>query len=169
MAAKSEDLTTFASRFGAYKWKGMPFGLCGGPASWQRFINDVLWEHLNKFCTAHLDDIQIYSTNLKEHKKHVRAVLAKLREAGIQADVDKCFIYELIRYSRDTCHSQAPPLCVGLENITSSPISRHVSRHHHTRKSSTLDCLISSTDQLVINHPSSITAVNHTGIYFLPL
>ena len=63
MAADSEDYTTFASRFGAFKWKVLPFGLTGGPASWQRFINDVLWELINKFCTAYLDDILIYSRN----------------------------------------------------------------------------------------------------------
>ena len=70
----------------------LPFGLTGEPASWQRFINDVLWEYFNKFCTAYLDNILIYSSNLKEHKKHVRLVLAKLREFRIQADMDK---YEL--------------------------------------------------------------------------
>ena len=90
MAVESEDATTFASRFGAYKRKVIPFGLTGGPASWQRFINDLLWEYLNDFCTAYLDDILIYSTSMKEHQIHVRKVLTKLREAGIQADVDKC-------------------------------------------------------------------------------
>ena len=90
MAASSEDLTTMATRFGAFKWKVLLFRLMGGPASWQQFINDVLWEYLNKFCTAYLDDILIYSSNLREHKEHVRLVLAKLREFGIQADVDKC-------------------------------------------------------------------------------
>ena len=42
MAIESEDATMFTSRFGAYKWKIMLFGLTGGPASWQRFINDLL-------------------------------------------------------------------------------------------------------------------------------
>ena len=90
MAVESKDATTFASQFGAYRWKVMPFGLTGGPASWQRFINDLLWEYLNDFCTAYLDDILIYSTSIKEHRQHVRKVLTKLREARIQADVDKC-------------------------------------------------------------------------------
>ena len=58
--------------------------------SWQRFINDVLWEYLNKFCIAYLDNRLIYSSNLKEHKEHVQLVLAKLCGFGIQADVDKC-------------------------------------------------------------------------------
>ena len=50
----------------------------------------MLWEYLNKFCTAYLDDILIYSQNFCDHKEHVRLVLAKLREFGIQTDVDKC-------------------------------------------------------------------------------
>ena len=90
MAMESEDLTTFNSRFGAYKYKVLPFGLSGGPSTWQHFINDVLFDYLDKFCTAYLDDILIYSKNLKEHREHVLAVLTKLREAGFQADVDKC-------------------------------------------------------------------------------
>ena len=68
----------------------LPFGLTRGPVSWQRFINDILWEYLNKFCIAYLDNILIYSSNLKEHREHMRLVLAKLCEFSIQADVDKC-------------------------------------------------------------------------------
>ena len=83
MAANLEDLTTFASWFGVFKWKVLPFGLTKGPASWQWFINNVLWEYLNKFCMAYLDDILIYSSNLKEHKDNVRLVLVKLREFEI--------------------------------------------------------------------------------------
>ena len=90
MSASSKNLTTMATRFGAFKWKVLPFGLTVGPASWQRFINNVLWEYLNKFYTAYIDDIFIYSQNLQDHKEHMCLVLAKLCEFGIQADVDKC-------------------------------------------------------------------------------
>ena len=90
MARESEDLTTFNCRFGAYKYKVLPFGLTGGPSSWQHFINDILFEYLDKFCSAYLDDILIYSKNITEHREHVRKVLAKLQEAGLQVDVDKC-------------------------------------------------------------------------------
>ena len=50
----------------------------------------MLWKYLNKFCTAYLDNILIYSSNLKKHKEYVRLVLAKFCEFGIQANVDKC-------------------------------------------------------------------------------
>ena len=42
IAADSKDYTTFFCRFGVFKWKVLSFGLMGGPASWQHFINDVL-------------------------------------------------------------------------------------------------------------------------------
>ena len=41
----------------------MPFGLTNGPATYQRFINDVLFDYLNDFYTAYLNDILIYSEN----------------------------------------------------------------------------------------------------------
>ena len=90
MRADDEDLTTFGTRFGAYKYRVMPFGLCNGPASFQHYMNDVLWEGLNKYCTVYVDDILVYSQTAAEHAIHVRSVLEKLRAAGLQADIKKC-------------------------------------------------------------------------------
>ena len=85
----SEELTTFRTRYGAYKCKVMPFGLTNGPATYQRFMNDVLFDYLDDFYTAYLDDILIYSENELDHQEHVRKVLLRLREAGLQADIKK--------------------------------------------------------------------------------
>ncbi len=89
MDPESEDLTTFITSMGAYKYRVLPFGLTNGPASFQHYMNDVLFEYLNDFCQAYLDDIIIYSKTKKEHTRHVRLVLQKLREAGLQVDIDK--------------------------------------------------------------------------------
>ena len=85
-----EALTAFRTRFGLFEYLVMPFGLCNGPASFQSYINDTLREFLDDFCTAYLDDILIYSDCEAEHEIHVKRVLQKLREAGLQADVTKC-------------------------------------------------------------------------------
>jgi len=63
----SEDYTTFIITLGAYKYKMLPFGLTNGPASFQQYINDILWDHLNVFCQAYLDDILIYNKIKGEH------------------------------------------------------------------------------------------------------
>ena len=39
---QDEDLTTFRTRLGAYKYKVLPFGLTSGPATFQRYINEAL-------------------------------------------------------------------------------------------------------------------------------
>jgi len=52
-------------------------------------MNDVLFDYLDVFCTAYLDDILIYSKDPLEHETHVRKVLERLREAGLQVDIKK--------------------------------------------------------------------------------
>jgi hypothetical protein len=53
-------------------------------------MNDTLMNYLDEFVVAYLDDIIVYNNNKKEHIQHVRKILQRLREANIQADVDKC-------------------------------------------------------------------------------
>jgi hypothetical protein len=45
----------------------MPFRLTNKPAIYQRFINNVLFDYLNDFYTAYLDDILIYLENKLNH------------------------------------------------------------------------------------------------------
>ena len=68
----------------------LSFSLTNKPVTYQRYINDVLFKYLDDFCTAYLDDILIYSENLKEHEIHVYKVLEKLKLTGLQADIKKC-------------------------------------------------------------------------------
>ena len=52
-------------------------------------MNDVLFDYLDDFYTAYLDDILIYSENELEHEEHIRKVLQQLIKAGLQADIQK--------------------------------------------------------------------------------
>jgi hypothetical protein len=72
----------------------MPFGLTNTPTSFQHFINNVLRPYLDVFVTAYLDDILIYSDNLKEHRKHVLKVLEALSEAGLHLKPEKCEFHQ---------------------------------------------------------------------------
>jgi len=53
----------------------LPFRLTNGLATYQRYINDVLFNYLNNFYTAYLDNIIIYSENELEYEEHVYKVL----------------------------------------------------------------------------------------------
>jgi len=90
MSSESENLTTFVTFFNVYKYRIMLFKLTNESASFQHYINDVLFECLHKFCQIYLNDILIYSKTLKEHRTHMKEVLNKLREVDLQIDIDKC-------------------------------------------------------------------------------
>jgi RNase H-like domain found in reverse transcriptase/Reverse transcriptase (RNA-dependent DNA polymerase)/Integrase zinc binding domain len=90
IAEGHEWKTAFITRFGLFESLVMPFGLCNAPASFQHYINHTLFDLLDKFCTAYLDDVLIYSTSKSEHRDHVREVVSRLIDAGLQIDINKC-------------------------------------------------------------------------------
>jgi len=91
IAAGDEWLTAFRTRFGLFEWLVTPFGLANAPSTFQRYVNWVLRDFLDEFASAYLDDILIFTDGtLSEHREHVRKVLGRLQEAGLQIDIDKC-------------------------------------------------------------------------------
>ena len=68
----------------------MPFKLNNVPATFQRLMNDVLKDYLRKFVAVYLDDIIIFSKDKKNHKRHVKKVLNKIREANLKIKITKC-------------------------------------------------------------------------------
>jgi hypothetical protein len=59
----------------------------------------MFFDYLDKFITAYIDDLLIYSRTLKKHKQHVCIVLECLRSAGLQASIQKCeFAVQRMKY-----------------------------------------------------------------------
>ncbi|KID93943.1 retrotransposon nucleocapsid protein, partial [Metarhizium majus ARSEF 297] len=85
-----EWMTAFNTRYGLFESLVMPFGLSNAPATFQARINEVLRPFLDRFCTAYIDDILIYSNDLASHRLHVKSILQALEAAGLQLDVRKC-------------------------------------------------------------------------------
>jgi len=50
----------------------MQFRLINAPATFQKRINSILEEHLNKFVIVYLNNIIIYLESEEEHKEHVK-------------------------------------------------------------------------------------------------
>jgi hypothetical protein len=53
-------------------------------------MNDVFFDYLDDFVFAYINDILIYSNFKKKHIEHVKKILQRLRDADLQADIDKC-------------------------------------------------------------------------------
>ena len=93
IAEGHECMTAFITRFGLYEMLVTPFGLCNAPATFQNYINHILHDALDKYCTAYLDDVLIYSKTKEEHSKHVDEVIRRLGDAGLQIDIAKSEFY----------------------------------------------------------------------------
>ena len=89
-----EYLTAFRTKLGLFESLVMPFGLTGAPATWQRFMNDILRPYIDIFVQVYLDDILIYSRTREEHERHIRAVLQALREHQLYAKPSKCKFFK---------------------------------------------------------------------------
>lgn len=95
---EDEELSTFTCRFGTYKYRVLPFGLSGGPSTYQQFMNDNFLD-FEAFVSCYIDDLIVFSNSVKEHKAHVRLVLERLRRMGIQVDILKTeFFTTEVRY-----------------------------------------------------------------------
>jgi hypothetical protein len=70
--------TAFLTRFDLYEYLVISFNLYNVSGTFQAYINGILRQYLDNFCTAYLNDIFIYNNIKKEYKRHVRAVLERL-------------------------------------------------------------------------------------------
>jgi len=57
-------------------------------------MNEIFADLLHICIIVYLDDILIYSNNLKEHKQHVREVLKRLRKHQLYASPSKCSFHQ---------------------------------------------------------------------------
>nr|XP_025035341.1 uncharacterized protein LOC112544063 [Pelodiscus sinensis] len=89
LSPEAQAKTAFATPFGLYQFRNMPFGLHGAAATFQRLMNQVLREHQD-YAAAYIDDIVIFSESWEEHLGHITNVLGALRKAGLTANPKKC-------------------------------------------------------------------------------
>jgi predicted aspartyl protease/transposase InsO family protein len=91
IAEGEEWKTAFRTRYGLYEWLVLPFGLSGGPATFQRYINRTLQDILDVYCSAYIDDVLVFSDgSLEDHYRKVSEVLTRLQRAGLPVDISKC-------------------------------------------------------------------------------
>ena len=71
----------------------MQFGLINTLAIFQKRINSVLGEYLDKFIILYLDNIIIYFNSEEEHFQYIEWVLQKLADEKMLVAIKKCEFY----------------------------------------------------------------------------
>lgn len=105
LQSESQDKTSFTvPGRGIFKFKVMPFGLCGAPARQQRLMDRLLG---HGFCSdidngtvyCYVDDIIICSSDFQTHLVLLKRVLDKLKEAKLTVNFEKSkFFRNSIKY-----------------------------------------------------------------------
>jgi len=67
----------------------MSFKLINISAIFQKLINHVLYNYLNKFVIIYLNNILIFSETEKKHEKHVKKILKKFQEKNLYLKSEK--------------------------------------------------------------------------------
>ena len=74
----AREYSAFTTPFGHYEFIIMPFGVKGGPCTFQRAINGIL-EGMDEFATAFIDDVALFTQGTwEDHMEKLQAVLSRL-------------------------------------------------------------------------------------------
>ena len=108
-------------RGGKWEFNRCPFGLTQAPAYFQLLVSKVI-EGL-PFAFGYLDDILVFSANIKEHLEHIRILFQRLREADLKLSKRKCcFLKVHVQYlGHYISGSGLEPVLEKLENLKRMP------------------------------------------------
>ena len=90
LAEDAKEKTAFTCRYGHFQFRVMPFGLTNAPATFQRMMNDILREYIDKCAMVYLDDIVIFSKTEEEHTKQVLDIVRELDKHELVLNEKKC-------------------------------------------------------------------------------
>jgi len=72
----------------------MPFELVNAPATFQTMMNKILREFLDHGVVVYLDDILIYSENMKDDIKLVQKVIDRLEQHDLAVSLKKSVFHQ---------------------------------------------------------------------------
>jgi hypothetical protein len=92
MAEINKEKNIFISKWGAYAYNVMSFGLCNVPATFQKVITKAFRKYFNDFMQVFLDDFSVYG-NKEDHLQQLQKCLEECRVNGINLNPKRmCFL-----------------------------------------------------------------------------
>ena len=99
MDPETKHKASFVTRSGQYTWNRMPFGLRNAPITFQKTMNDVLRDLINKTCIVYIDDIIVWSKDFQTHLVHLQQIFDRLEKANLTLKASKCqFAVKRVKY-----------------------------------------------------------------------
>jgi len=94
MAPEDKEKTAFCTKYGLFQFNVMPFGLCNAPGTFERLMETVLrgmqWER----AVLYLDDIIVFSEDVKGHLERLEEIFQRLKAANLMLKPSKCHFFK---------------------------------------------------------------------------
>ena len=78
-----------------WQYNYMPFGVQGGPATFQRLMDRLLCGLEYRIALAYLDDIIVFGKDIMQCIERLEMVFARLRDANLKLKPSKCELFKL--------------------------------------------------------------------------
>jgi hypothetical protein len=96
MKESDQLVTSFITPFGMYCYTTMPFGLRNAGATYQRCMNHVFGEHIDRTIEAYVDDIDVKMKRASDLLSDLETTFKCLRAKGVKLNPEKC-VFEVPR------------------------------------------------------------------------
>jgi len=83
IAPKDQEKTTFASPFGTFAYRRMPFGLCNAPVTFQRYMLSLFSDMVERFLEIFMDDFFVYGDSFDQCLHLLELVLKRCTEKNL--------------------------------------------------------------------------------------
>ena len=94
VAKKAQPMLAFATPFGVYTWKRMPFGASNAAPCFSRFMEMLVNKLRSPWVLCYLDDLLCHTMTTEHHLEELRKVFQMHREAGIKLKAKKTDLFE---------------------------------------------------------------------------
>lgn len=94
-----QEKTAFSTHRGYFMFRILPFGLCQGPGTFERLMENVLHGLIGVQALVYLDDVVTWGNTVEECCDRLDVILGRLIKAGLKVKGKKCqFFKEEIKY-----------------------------------------------------------------------
>jgi len=87
---EDHEKTTFSFPFGIFAYRQMTFGLCNAPTTFQRCMQAIFSDLIEKYIEIFIDDISVFGASYEICLKNLDTVLKRCKERNFVLNWEKC-------------------------------------------------------------------------------
>ena len=90
IALVDQENMTFTCPYGTFAFRGMPFGLCNAPDTFQRCMMAIFSDMVGKTIKVFMDDFSVLGDSFENYLENLRSMLIRCEETNLVLNWEKC-------------------------------------------------------------------------------